>query len=137
MSGYMRIYNFIEQSFFFTLTRKIVGNLSFVFFFQAITLIWLYKSLTTQDADTSLFWLLTVIIIAGFAFTLFYMRFLIVRPVTAMRDTLIKINRQDANLAAKLPHFTYDEFREISQQYNTFTDHLSQLRRPAHKVIIK
>jgi methyl-accepting chemotaxis protein len=127
MSGYMRIYNFIEQSFFFTLTRKIVGNLSFVFFFQAITLIWLYKSLTTQDADTSLFWLLTVIIIAGFAFTLFYMRFLIVRPVTAMRDTLIKINRQDANLAAKLPHFTYDEFREISQQYNTFTDHLSQL----------
>ena len=45
MSGYMRIYNFIEQSFFFTLTRKIIGNLSFVFAFQAITLIWLYKSL--------------------------------------------------------------------------------------------
>ncbi|NMM41424.1 methyl-accepting chemotaxis protein [Pseudoalteromonas arctica] len=127
MSGYMRIYNFIEQGFFFTLTRKIVGNLSFVFIFQAITLVWLYKNLTTQNADTSLFWLLTVIIIAGFAFTLFYMRFLIVRPVTAMRDTLVKINRQDANLAAKLPHFTYDEFREISQQYNTFTDHLSQL----------
>ena len=55
------------------------------------------------------------------------MRFLIVRPVTAMRDTLVQINSQDANLTAKLPHFTYDEFREISQQYNTFTDHLSQL----------
>ncbi|MBE0376576.1 hypothetical protein PPRY_a4174 [Pseudoalteromonas prydzensis ACAM 620] len=127
MSGYMRIYNFIEQSFFFTLTRKIIGNLSFVFAFQAITLIWLYKSLTSQNADTQLFWLLTAIIITGFAFTVFYMRFLIVRPVTAMRDTLVQINSQDANLTAKLPHFTYDEFREISQQYNTFTDHLSQL----------
>lgn len=127
MSGYMRIYNFIEQSFFFTLTRKIIGNLSFVFAFQAITLIWLYKSLTTQNADIGLFWLLTIIIIVGFVFTVFYMRFLIVRPVTAMRDTLIKINRDDANLAAKLPHFTYDEFREVSQQYNLFTEHLSQL----------
>ena len=127
MSGYMRIYNFIEQSFFFTLTRKIIGNLSFVFTFQAITLIWLYKSLTTQNADIGLFWLLTIIIIVGFVFTVFYMRFLIVRPVTAMRDTLIKINRDDANLAAKLPHFTYDEFREVSQQYNLFTEHLSQL----------
>ena len=127
MSGYMRIYNFIEQSFFFTLTRKIIGNLSFVFAFQAITLIWLYKSLTSQNADTQLFWLLATIVIAGFAFTIFYMRFLIVRPVTAMRDTLVQINSQDANLAAKLPQFTYDEFREISQQYNTFTDHLSQL----------
>ena len=127
MSGYMRIYNFIEQSFFFTLTRKIIGNLSFVFAFQAITLIWLYKSLTTQNADTGLFWLLTIIIIVGFVFTVFYMRFLIVRPVTAMRDTLIKINRDDANLAAKLPHFTYDEFREVSQQYNLFTEHLSKL----------
>ena len=123
----MRIYNFIEQSFFFTLTRKIIGNLSFVFTFQAITLIWLYKSLTTQNADIGLFWLLTIIIIVGFVFTVFYMRFLIVRPVTAMRDTLIKINRDDANLAAKLPHFTYDEFREVSQQYNLFTEHLSQL----------
>ena len=36
------------------------------------------------------------------------MRFLIVRPVKAMRDTLININQQDANLAAKLPHFTFD-----------------------------
>jgi len=127
MSGYMRIYNFIEQSFFFTLTRKIIGNLSFVFAFQAITLIWLYNSLTAQASDTGVFWLLSVVIIIGFIFTVFYMRFLIVRPVKAMRDTLTQINHQDANLAAKLPQFTYDEFREISEQYNVFTTHLSEL----------
>ena len=127
MSGYMRIYNLIEQNFFFTLTRKIIGNLSFVFAFQLITLIWLHQTLNEQNANTGLFWLLTGIIVIGFAFTLFYMRFLIVRPVTAMRDTLAQINQQDANLSAKLPQFTYDEFREISEQYNQFTTHLTEL----------
>ncbi len=110
----MKIYNYIEQTFFFTLTRKIVGNLSFVLLFQAITLFWLHQSLSEQQQSTGLFWLLTLVIISGFIFTLFYMRFLIVRPVTAMRDTLIKINQQDANLAAKLPHFSYDEFKDLS-----------------------
>ena len=105
MSGLMKIYNYIEQTFFFTLMRKIVGNLSFVFLFQAITLFWLYDSLSEQQ-NLGLFWLLTLVIISGFAFTLFYMRFLIVRPVKAMCDTLIKINQQDANLNAKLPHFS-------------------------------
>ncbi|BDF96458.1 hypothetical protein KAN5_32960 [Pseudoalteromonas sp. KAN5] len=123
----MRIYNFIEQSLFFTLTRKIIGNLSFVFAFQAVTLIWLYQSLNEQGTNTGVFWVLTFIIISGFAFTIFYMRFLIVRPVQAMRDTLVKINHEDANLAAKLPQFTFDEFRDVSQQYNIFTEHLSQL----------
>ncbi|UOB74117.1 methyl-accepting chemotaxis protein [Pseudoalteromonas sp. APM04] len=126
MSGLMKIYNYIEQTFFFTLTRKIVGNLSFVFLFQAITLFWLYDSLSEQQS-LGLFWLLTLVIVAGFAFTLFYMRFLIVRPVKAMCDTLIKINQQDANLNAKLPHFSFDEFKTLSSQYNDFTSHLGEL----------
>lgn len=123
----MRIYNFLEKTLFFTLTRKIVGNLSFVFLFQAITLFWLYESLTLNQQSTGLFWALALVIVAGFIFTLFYMRFLMVRPVKAMRDTLININQQDADLSAKLPHFTYDEFRELSEQYNLFTTHLNQL----------
>lgn len=40
---------------------------------------------------------------------------------------MIKINQQDGNLAAKLPHFSYDEFRDLSSQYNTFTAHLGEL----------
>ena len=123
----MRIYNFLEQTLFFTLTRKIVGNLSFVFLFQAITLFWLHSSLSENQQSTGLFWTLTLLIVAGFIFTIFYMRFLIVRPVKAMRDTLININQQDANLAAKLPHFTFDEFRDLSEQYNQFTTHLNSL----------
>lgn len=127
MSVYMRIYNFLEQTFFFSLTRKIVGNLSFVFLFQAITLFWLYNSLVKSEQSTPLFWGLLLSTIAGFIFTIFYMHFLIVRPVKAMKDTLIKINQEDANLAAKLPRFTYDEFSDLSEQYNKFTTHLNAL----------
>jgi methyl-accepting chemotaxis protein len=87
----------------------------------------LHSSLTENQQSTGLFWALALLIIAGFIFTIFYMRFLIVRPVKAMRDTLININQQDANLAAKLPHFTFDEFRDLSEQYNQFTTHLNSL----------
>ncbi len=125
MSWFMRIYNFIEQTFFFTLTRKIVGNLGFLFTLQLITLIWLYNELEEKGVGALL--LLSALIFAGFIFTIFYMRHLIVRPVHAMRDTLIEINQQDANLSAHLPEFTFDEFRELSEQYNHFVHHLSEL----------
>lgn len=127
MSLYMRIYNFLEETFFFTLTRKIVGNLGFLFLFQAISLFWLYSELSQSGANMGAFWLITIVILAAFAFTVFYMRFLIVRPVQAMKDSLERVNRQDGNLDAKLPQFTYDEFRDLSEQYNAFTTHLSAL----------
>ncbi|MCG9759352.1 MULTISPECIES: methyl-accepting chemotaxis protein [Pseudoalteromonas] len=123
----MRIYNFLEETFFFTLTRKIVGNLGFLFLFQAISLFWLYSELSQSGANMGAFWLITIVILAAFAFTVFYMRFLIVRPVQAMKDSLERVNRQDGNLDAKLPQFTYDEFRDLSEQYNAFTTHLSAL----------
>ncbi|CAM3669708.1 MULTISPECIES: methyl-accepting chemotaxis protein [Pseudoalteromonas] len=127
MSLYMRIYNFVEQTFFYTLSRKIVGNLGFLLLFQVISLVWLYSELAHSGASMGLFWLITIVILAAFAFTVFYMRFLIVRPVQAMKESLERVNRQNGNLDAKLPQFTYDEFRDLSEQYNTFTTHLSLL----------
>ncbi|MEC4089852.1 methyl-accepting chemotaxis protein [Pseudoalteromonas rubra] len=127
MSLYMRIYNLIEESLFFTLTRKIFGNLGFLLVFQIITLVWLHSELAEQSSSTGVFWLLALISVGAFIFTFFYMRYLIVRPVQAMRDTLEQINRQDGDLTARLPQFTYDEFRDLSEQYNTFTQHLSEL----------
>ncbi|WP_206074694.1 methyl-accepting chemotaxis protein [Pseudoalteromonas rubra] len=127
MSLYMRIYNLIEESLFFTLTRKIFGNLGFLLVFQIITLLWLHSELAEQNGSTGVFWLLALVSVGAFIFTFFYMRYLIVRPVQAMRDTLEQINRQDGDLDARLPQFTYDEFRDLSEQYNTFTQHLSEL----------
>ncbi|KZW99234.1 chemotaxis protein [Pseudoalteromonas luteoviolacea] len=127
MSLYMRIYNLLEESLFFTLTRKIFGNLGFLFVFQVLTLGWLYTHLSDSGTELGGFWLLAVTSVIAFVFTFFYMRYLIVRPVQAMRDALEQVNHQDGNLNARLPQFTYDEFRELSDQYNTFTAHLSEL----------
>ena len=77
----MSLYNQIEQGFFFTLSRKIFGNLSFIFSFQLITIFWLYAELTEDEQGMVLFWLIALGAVGGFIFTLFYMRFLIVRPI--------------------------------------------------------
>lgn len=127
MSWFMRMYNYIEETFFYTLTRKIVGNLSFLFALQLLTLVWLYRELCAQEQGLALFAVISLLVVGGFIFTVFYMRHLIVRPVQAMRDTLEQVNQQDANLNARLPQFTYDEFRDLSEQYNKFVHHLSAL----------
>ncbi|QTH70155.1 methyl-accepting chemotaxis protein [Pseudoalteromonas xiamenensis] len=127
MSWYMRIYNLIEEHFFFTLTRKIVGNLAFVLLFQLVSFYWLYQALSETAQTVGWFWGLVFVTLSAFAFTVFYMCYLIVRPVRAMRDQLIQINHQNGNLNAKLPQFTFDEFRDLSEQYNAFTSNLSKL----------
>ena len=132
-TGFMNLYQKIEQTFFFTLSRKIFGNLSFVYFFQLITLAWLYDALSQKNDSMLLFWLLCALVAGVFFFTLFYLRFLIVRPIKAMRDALQKINNQQADLASHLPQFTYDEFRELSEQYNTFVSRLSGILKNTYK----
>lgn len=132
-TGFMNLYQKIEQTFFFTLSRKIFGNLSFVYLFQLITLAWLYDVLTHQNEPMMMFWLLCALVGGVFFFTLFYLRFLIVRPIKAMRDALQNINNQQADLASHLPQFTFDEFRELSEQYNTFVSRLSGILKNTYK----
>lgn len=133
MSGwYMQLYEAIEKTFFFTLARKIFGNLAFMFTFQVITLVWLYDAISGSNGSLTTFWLLAFITTGSFIFTLFYMNFLIVRPVKALRDKLTNINNKGADLATHLPEFTYDEFRELSGQYNQFVSRLESVLKEIH-----
>ena len=129
----MQLYETIEKTFFFTLTRKIFGNLSFLFAFQIMTLVWLYQELAASGNTSASFWLLTIMCIGGFFFTCFYMHFLIVRPVKALKQALTNINEKDADLATHLPQFTFDEFRELSEQYNTFVSRLESLLKQVYE----
>jgi methyl-accepting chemotaxis protein len=133
MSGwYMQLYEAVEKTFFFTLARKIFGNLAFMFAFQVLTLFWLYDALSANKSGLTGFWILAFIATGSFVFTLFYMNFLIVRPVRALRDTLTNINNKGADLASHLPEFTYDEFRELSGQYNVFVSRLEIALKEIH-----
>jgi methyl-accepting chemotaxis protein len=132
-SLYMQLYETIEKTFFFTLTRKIFGNLSFLFAFQIITLIWLHQELAADGQAGMSYWLIALISFGSFLFTCFYMHFLIVRPVNALKHTLTNINEKDADLATHLPQFTFDEFRELSEQYNTFVSRLEALLKQVYE----
>jgi methyl-accepting chemotaxis protein len=128
---FWRIYDFIERTFFYTLTRKINGNLIFLFLVQVITISSLYNYATaTASAEGDLQITVTILVAVSaisFLFTGFYLHHLIVRPVREMLATLNNINHTQGDLSTRLPAFTQDEFRGLSDAYNLFTENLTQL----------
>ncbi|ALS99298.1 methyl-accepting chemotaxis protein [Lacimicrobium alkaliphilum] len=120
------LYLFVEKTFFATLTRKIVGNVTFLFLFQVLTL-WLAFSDASWTESPTLLFSLAIVSVMAFLFTLFYLTYLIVRPVRAMVRNLDEINHKQGDLKGRLPAFTYDEFRQLSGGYNTFVSNLSVL----------
>ena len=123
MSGFTSLYLFIERTFFGTLSRKIIGNISFLALFFLLAL---YISYPAEGAGSS-WWLLLVLGLGAYIFTIGYMHFLIVRPVKALVSALHDTNRKGTDLNHRLPAFTYDEFRTLSEEYNQFVSQLGVL----------
>ncbi len=129
MSGFTSLYLFIERTFFGTLSRKIVGNISFLALFFLLAL---YLAYPAQGADSN-WWLLLVLGLGAFVFTIGYMHYLIVRPVKALVSALHDTNRKGTDLHHRLPAFTYDEFRTLSEEYNQFVSQLGVLLGDIHQ----
>ncbi|BFT30898.1 hypothetical protein D210916BOD24_20740 [Alteromonas sp. D210916BOD_24] len=131
MQAFWHIYGNIERTFFNTLTRKIVGNILFLFFFQVANFYLFYQVASApSEQQASLFSAMVTLFILGtcsFGFTIFYLNYLIVRPVKALLKTLNDINHTQGDLSTRLPAFTRDEFREVSEAYNLFADNLGRL----------
>ncbi len=131
MQVFWQFYDVIERRFFNTLSKKIAGNILFLFFFQVANFYLFYQvAAAPSDQQSSLFSAMVTLFILGmlsFAFTIFYLNYLIVRPVKALRDTLNGINHTQGDLSTRLPAFTRDEFREVSEAYNLFADNLGKL----------
>ena len=116
----VEFYKFIEKTFFYTLTRKIVGNLLFLY---AVLLgcLWLARGGNLLVPAT--------VGALAVGFSAFYLCFLIVRPVRTLLDQLESINRQQGDLSMRLPAFTFDEFHHLSDAYNRFVENLGELLR--------
>lgn len=124
----MALYRFIEQNFFFTLNRKIAGNMLFIGIFFALAM---YMAYPGAD-NNGLWWLLLLSGLIAFLFTGFYLHHLIVRPVAALVSTLHESNNQGADLSQRLPAFTFDEFRTLSEEFNHFVAQLSDVLNNVH-----
>ncbi|WP_147301920.1 methyl-accepting chemotaxis protein [Thalassotalea euphylliae] len=135
-SGFWKLYSFIETSFFYTLSRKIIGNIGFLLLFQiaAFVLFLQLDGASAEQTETILTWGKTLFALSflAFGFTLFYLHYLFVRPIKAILASLQNINSHDGDLTTQLPAFTHDEFRQLSERYNTFVANLSELLNTIH-----
>jgi methyl-accepting chemotaxis protein len=130
MSLFNDIYNAVERQFFYSLTLKIVGNIGF------LTLIfWLamYAAYPDEGSAGQSWWWILVLGTGAFVFTIGYLMHLIVRPVKALVDALQHANQAGSDLKTRLPAFTFDEFRTLSEQYNLFVEQLSAMLRGIHQ----
>lgn len=129
MAGFTSLYLFIERTFFGSLSRKIIGNISFLAIFFLLAMHLSYPS----DGASSSWWWLLIFGLSAFIFTIGYMHFLFVRPVKALVAALHDSNRKGADLNLRLPAFTFDEFRTLSEEYNQFVSQLGVLLGDIHQ----
>jgi len=130
MALFLQLYQTVERHFFYNLTLKIIGNIGF------LTLIFwlsLYAALPAEGSAGSYWWTLLLVGTGAFVFTMGYLIFLIVRPVKALVAALQQANQAGSDLKTRLPAYTFDEFRTLSEQYNLFVSQLSDMLRSIHQ----
>ena len=144
----MSLYTQIEKSFFYTLTRKIIGNVGFLLLFQLLTFWLAYSHITntrsmlqegTTDAaladqlttqlDNHLMLMLGVTLLSVVAAIgiMLYMRHLFLHPIQGITDILSGITEKDGDISATLPITTQDEIAEMARSYNRFAENLRNI----------
>ena len=144
----MSLYKTIEKTFFFTLTRKIIGNVGFVLIFQLLTAWLVYSHIgevrsllseapagdalaqqLTARLDTHQLAILVVTLlgIVSAIGIMLYMRHLFLRPIRGITEILSGITEKDGDISATLPITTQDEIADMARAYNTFADNLRNI----------
>jgi len=141
----MSLYKEIEKSIFFTLTRKIVGNVGFLVILHLLTLWMVYENVADTKAlltgkeltpllidqaislqDSHLILIIgiaAVQLLVGISLV-FFMRALFLKPVSAITAVLIAITEKDGDISAVLPAETHDEISDMAESYNHFSNNL-------------
>jgi methyl-accepting chemotaxis protein len=133
MKAFSRLYELSERVLWNSLTRKFC-SLFLVCGFQLVLLALTWRTreqlrgLPGGDGqagaalDGLLGWNVALFLasVAYVAFSVWYFRFLIVRPVRAVIDIFEQIGAGVGNLSRDLPASTHDELRELAEAYNRF-----------------
>lgn len=140
MDWFWRVYTLVEKTFFNTLTRKLCSFFC-LSLFQLIMLAYSYLVLTDirgqlnnpavpgtvsahilSSIDSAIFWggCLWVLGLAFTCFMVWYLRYLIVRPLKMIIGIFNEIGAGEGDLSRDIPAITYDEIRDVSVSYNRF-----------------
>ena len=127
------LYRSIEGRFFYTLSRKLFGNLTGVACIAFVAHLFTY-SWATHNLDVTLLSEFRLILATSLGITLLacagslvYLRHLIVRPVQLLNDRMKQLANGDGDLSVNLPTVTQDELCVLAENYNAFMVRLREL----------
>ncbi|MBE0508285.1 MAG: methyl-accepting chemotaxis protein, partial [Marinospirillum sp.] len=140
----MNLYRTIEKAFWYTLTRKIIGNVIALLLPQAILVVLaIYYLKQLEDKVSAVgqsealypmlmnfWWLLglsSLVALTIGVFTVFFMRQLFVKPIRDITKVLQAIRDKNGDISATLPDYTFDEISEMARSYNEFSGQLKQM----------
>ncbi|WP_420554064.1 methyl-accepting chemotaxis protein [Neptuniibacter marinus] len=144
----MSLYKSIERTLFNSLTKKIVGNVSFLIIPNIVLMVLTYRHtqyvesivLSAKVAEStklllvdalSMFWLsasVTVgLALVGGIFTIFFMRHLFLKPIQDITRVLSAIKEKGGDISVTLPVYTCDEISVMARSYNEFSSKLKDI----------
>jgi methyl-accepting chemotaxis protein len=142
MSAFMNFYQWVEKTFFNSLTKKLMSFLLLSLANIAYVLIYLQVGHDTRlalaqsgvaaaaaqsvqnivDGGLTLMLILSAVVLLCSLLQIAYLRHLIVRPVKAITQTFDEIGSGEGDLSCDLPTVTHDELRDLALSYNRFAD---------------
>ena len=138
----MTLYRKIEKAFWFTLTRKIIGNVT-ALLLPTLLLIagsaWLLQDLreqlealgVAQEVPLDQFWMLLLVIgllaVGTGVFIVLFMRSIFVKPIRDITEVLQAVKDKNGDISAVLPDYTFDEISVMARSYNEFTEQLKDM----------
>ena len=141
MGFILKIYAWLEQNIFNSVTKKLVGNFTFLIFLHLIYIITFYifsikfknvlnsagiddehLSQITKYLDSTFIVYICVISfgIISSVVIVYFLKHLILRPLNLLVNSFDSVSKGEGDLSEDLPCVTYDEYRTLSISYNRF-----------------
>ncbi|MEQ6291788.1 methyl-accepting chemotaxis protein [Vogesella sp. GCM10023246] len=147
MDWFWKTYDLIEKTFWNSLTKKLCAFF-FISLFQLILIGYVYLALsdirelvssqTINSAslaqihallDRTIYWSFAIwgLSLLFIAFMVWYLRYLIVRPMQMIIDIFREIGAGEGDLSREIPTITHDEIRDLSLSYNEFLHKMREI----------
>ncbi len=147
MKTFWAAYDWVETTFFNSLTKKLMSFLVLFLVDLGYLGIYLHHGAAMREAmgrngvppeaiqavmanfDWGLYLMigLTVAALLWNVLQILYIRYLIVRPVRAITTIFNEIGRGEGDFSRDLPTVTHDELRELAESYNLFAEKMRQI----------
>ncbi len=156
MKAFWEFYDWFERTFWGSLSRKLSSFLMLFFIDVAYLGIYIHqknaiaemvaqsganpdllaKISSAFDHGLTLMIVLTVFALAWNIGQIFYIRYLIVRPVRAITRIFDETARGEGDFSNDLPIFGHDELRNLADSYNRFADKMRQIIQEVRKASV-